>query len=97
MDLVSSDGCRSVDLPDTYPLDENGDIIPWKPCHPIGKEAWECGAAGIACRSATLKRNQNDDELAWFQREKQLQLIEVVPFDDWYWSPKRSRMLQPGW
>ena len=85
VDLVSSDGCRSVGLPDTYPLDENGDIIPQERCHPIGKEAWDSGAAGIAYRSAALKRNHNDDELVWFERENRLNLMKTIQFDDWYW------------
>lgn len=67
VDVLSDQGCIDVGLEDTYPLDQDGQIVPHARCQPIGQHAWDEGLDGIACRSAALLTAYGQ-ELAWFDR-----------------------------
>lgn len=86
VDVITDDGCRSVGLPITYPLDTSGDLIGHESCQPIGWEAWQQREAGIACRSATLGAGSRDEELAWFQRGRALKPERILSFSEWFFS-----------
>ncbi len=84
VDVVTDEGCRAAGLPESYPQDE-GRIVDWKKCQPIGQEAWEQGRPGIACRSAAPGIGRAGEELAWFQRARSLEAGEIKAFEDWFW------------
>ena len=67
LDVLSDQGCLDVGLEATYPLDQDGVIVPHARCQPIGQSAWDDGLDGIACRSAALLTGDGE-ELAWFDR-----------------------------
>jgi RES domain-containing protein len=86
VDVITSSGCASVGVPETYPKDRAHRRIGWERCQPIGEAAWEAGAAGIACRSAAPKAPPGGEELAWFQRSRRrLRRRRTRSFDDWFW------------
>lgn len=86
VDVVTDLGCRSVDLPVSYPFDGHGARIGWARTQPIGVAAHEAGERSIACRSAALPRGESGEELAWFVRSRNdaLRLDGRRPFGDWF-------------
>ncbi len=87
VDVVTTRGCASAGLPETYPRDRAGRRIGWNRCQPVGQAAWDAGAAGIACRSAAPQSPPRGEELAWFQRTggRRLRRRHTRSFDDWFW------------
>jgi RES domain len=86
VDVVTSRGCASAGLPETYPRDGARRQIGWSRCQPVGQAAWDAGAAGIACRSAARHSPPGGEELAWFQRPgRRLRRRRTRPFEDWFW------------
>jgi len=67
LDAVSDAGCVDVGLPQSYPFELSGGVVPHATCQPIGEAAWQGGLDGIACRSAALLTDAGR-ELAWFDR-----------------------------
>jgi hypothetical protein len=87
VDITSDLGCVKAGLPDTYPLDVNGKEVPHAVCYPIGREAFDVGEPGIACRSAAIPHPPYFEELAWFQRgDGPLPAISRRTFSDWYYG-----------
>lgn len=84
VDVLTDDGCRAADLPPTYPRNEQGDLIPWATCQPIGQQAWNEAHPGIACRSAATEGR--GEELAWFQRDRVLEPDRILEFERWFWN-----------
>ncbi|MCP3958394.1 MAG: RES family NAD+ phosphorylase [bacterium] len=84
VDVVSDEGCRAAGLPESYPRDEGEDVV-WERCQPIGQRAWDESFPGIACRSAAPGAGSDDEELAWFQRDRILEAAETMSFEDWFW------------
>ncbi len=84
VNVVTDEGCRAVGLPESYPF-ENGEVVGWERCQPIGLAAWERAAPGIACRSAAPDLGRTGEELAWFQRDRSLKVLDVKTFDVWFW------------
>ena len=84
VDVVTDEGCRAVGLPESYPV-EDGEVVGWERCQPIGQQVWERTDPGIACRSAAPGLDGAGEELAWFQRDRSLEVLEVKAFDDWFW------------
>jgi hypothetical protein len=68
LDVVTDSGCRSVGLPETYPVDGAGRPVRHATCQPIGQQAYDEGLAGVACRSAAVEPPVSGEELAWFDR-----------------------------
>lgn len=85
VDIITDDGCVDAGLPKEYPHDDAGGIVAWARCQPIGKEAWEAGEPGVACRSAAPAAPLDGEELAWFARERSLEVDVVLAFEDWFW------------
>jgi len=85
VDVVTDDGCRAAGLPVTYPRDDDGVLVPHERCHPIGRQAFDQGEAGVACRSATARPRDEGEELAWFARGPQgLRTRRRRAFTDWF-------------
>ncbi len=84
VDAVTSEGLVELGLPSTYPVDENGVVVPHEPCQPIGVRAWDSGERGIASRTAA-DQEIGGEELAWFQRENALAAKATADFDSWFW------------
>ena len=86
VDVVTDEGCRAARLPASYPWSD-GELVPWTACQAIGQQAWDQGFPGIACRSAAPGTGRDDEELAWFERDRSLSVLEKRVFDDWFWPP----------
>lgn len=84
VDVVSDQGCQAAGLPATYPVGDDGALVPHEVCRPIGRAIWDAGAPGIACRSAAPAAPPGGEELAWFARGGRLTPLEVRRFPDWY-------------
>ncbi|MGA3221983.1 MAG: RES family NAD+ phosphorylase [Acidimicrobiales bacterium] len=84
LDVVTGEGCVAVGLPPTYPLDVGGKTVPWAVCQPIGMDQWEAGRPGVACRSAAETAPPEGEELAWFKRDRRLEVERRRTFDEWY-------------
>jgi len=84
VDVITDHGCTSLDLPKTYPVDEQEITVPHSVCQPIGQRAWEEGETGIACRSAAASAPTGGEELAFFAR-RPLKADRTENFADWYW------------
>lgn len=83
VNAVTDAGLRSVNLPETYPLDSRGEVIAHRVCQPIGQRAWDTGEQGIACRPATRGAPASGEELAYFGREK-LRVEATEQFAAWF-------------
>lgn len=64
-DALRDAGLRALDLPRTYPLDEDGAEISHAVCQPIGETVRDEGLRGVAARSAATPDDRGR-ELAWF-------------------------------
>jgi RES domain-containing protein len=84
VDVLSDAGCAAVGLPPTYPIDEDGALVPHEACRRVGQEAWDAGLPGIACRSAAPAAPSGGEELAWFARGDSLVSLAVRRFADWF-------------
>ncbi len=84
VDAVSAAGLRALELPVTYPRNEDGEIVGHAVCQPIGQRAWDAEERGIACRSAAETAPPRGEELAYFDREH-LERQRTERFADWYW------------
>ena len=86
-DAHSPAGVAALDLPPTYPLGADGDLVAHATCQPVGAAAHEAGLRGVRCRSARTPEGAGR-ELAWFPatRRSRARLVEVQPFDDWFWA-----------
>jgi hypothetical protein len=82
LNAVTDAGCRDAGLPETYPRDGRGRIVPHSRCQPIGLEAKEAGLPGVAARSAVSE----GEELAYFGNRR-LRRGSIRQFDDWFWEP----------
>lgn len=61
-DAISDDGLVALDLPITYPVDDDGEPIPHAVTQRVGTQAHDAGLRGVWCRSAA----GHGRELAWF-------------------------------
>ncbi len=83
VNAVTDAGLHSINLPTTYPLDGRGRIIAHHVCQPIGQLAWDKKERGIACRPATRGAPANEEELAYFSRQK-LHVQTTEQFATWF-------------
>jgi hypothetical protein len=86
LDVVSHDGVVDAGLPAEYPDDAAGVRVTHAVCQPIGKDAFDAGLPGVACRSAARGVAEGDEELAWFERGERLVETARWAFDEWYWA-----------
>ncbi len=84
VDAVTAGGLAELGLPSTYPIDNDGRVVPHERCRPIGVRALESGERGIADRTAA-GAEISGEELAWFQREHSLEAEATADFDAWFW------------
>ena len=47
----ADDGLVAIGLPNAYPHDDNGGLIPHDVCQPVGQETFDAGLDGVDCRS----------------------------------------------
>lgn len=91
VDALTARGLESVGLPASYPVDGRGRRIAWKRCQEIGRQAWESGHPGVACRSAAPTAPPGGEELACFQRgRRRLPVRAVRPFENWFWGAEEG-------
>jgi hypothetical protein len=85
-DVHTPRGVAAVDLPATYPLNEDGRLVEHARCQPIGLAAKRAGLRGVRARSARVPDGAGR-ELAWFPatRRSHARAVAVQSFDEWYW------------
>lgn len=67
-DAISDDGLVALDLPTTYPVDDDGEPIPHAVTQRAGAQVHDAGVRGVWCRSAAVQGHGHGagHELAWF-------------------------------
>lgn len=90
VDAHSIRGVASMELPPSYPLDEEGNLIGHEICQPVGRAAKDAALRGVRARSARAPVGAGR-ELAWFPAtpRSRARMTAVQPFDEWYWGPDR--------
>lgn len=85
-DVHSRAGVAAVGLPESYPLDSGGGLVPHARCQRIGVEAKTRGLRGVRARSARAPEGAGR-ELAWFPAtvRSRARALDIVPFEAWYW------------
>ena len=86
-DLYTADGVRAAGLPDTYPLQKDGSLVPHARCWPIGARAKALGLRGVRASSAQ-SRNGAGRELAWFPASARsvARWVRKLAFVEWFWG-----------
>jgi hypothetical protein len=62
---IDGDDLGHLGLAPTYPLDEDGEAVPWSRCQPVGSAVRAAARRGVHCRSAATTDGRGR-ELAWF-------------------------------
>lgn len=81
VDAFDEEGLRALGLPPTYPLDDDGEVVPHSVCQPVGQAAFDRDLDGIDCRSAAPGGTR---ELAWFPRRRQANELSRRTFAEWW-------------
>lgn len=86
-DAHSRAGALRAGLPETYPVDADGVLVPHTQCQPIGAQVKAAGLRGVRARSAQ-SRDGAGRELAWFQATARSVALrqQTVLFEAWFWS-----------
>lgn len=86
-DAHSRAGVQAAGLPQTYPLDSNGELVAHRRCQRVGDLVRQQGLRGVRTRS-TQSQDGAGRELAWFPaaRKSIAKQIHKLLFDAWYWS-----------
>jgi hypothetical protein len=86
-DVHSRRGVEAAGLPPTYPVDQEGRLIPHDLCQPIGARAHSLSLRGVRARSARTPLGAGR-ELAWFpaSARSRARTIRVLKFEEWFWS-----------
>lgn len=86
-DVHTPEGVAAVGLPATYPLDDDGRLVPHGICQPVGQRVKGVGLRGVRCRSARAPDGAGR-ELAWFPAtaRSRATLVDRLTFDEWYWQ-----------
>lgn len=84
-DIHTAPGITAVDLPATYPVNADGNLIPHSTCQPIGETVADQELTGVHARSATATPATEATELAWFrpQGEQARPSGEPRPYGLW--------------
>ena len=90
-DAHSQDGLRALGLPETYPLEAEGTLVPHARCQPIGVRVKAARLRGVRARSAQ-SRDPSKRELAWFPASVRsvARRVRTLAFAEWYWSSPRQ-------
>ncbi|CAN5298150.1 hypothetical protein BH24PSE2_BH24PSE2_13090 [soil metagenome] len=80
-------GIAALGLPATYPIDEQGRLIPHARCQRIGERAARGGLRGVRCRSARAPDGAGR-ELAWFPAtgRSRARRVDTARFEEWFWG-----------
>ena len=87
-DAVTDVGLESLDLPATYPVDNDGNTIPHTICQPIGSTVKDENLRCVHSRSAATP-DGTGRELAWFPARtssKATPLGDPLPFSSWWYG-----------
>ncbi len=89
-DACSSAGVRAVGLPDTYPLERDGALVPHARCQSIGAQVKAAHLRGVRSRSAQ-SRDGIGRELAWFPASTRsvARRAQTLAFTTWFWGLHR--------
>jgi RES domain-containing protein len=92
-DFTTAEGLVAVGLPDTYPLDAAGHVVPHGQCQPVGAQVHDGGLQGIVVRCAAPQAAAEDLELAWFADQAVAASTTGMrrAFHDWYGRYQRAR------
>ena len=85
-DGVTDTGLGALELPESYPLNKSGQIVPHAVCQPIGVTIKEIGLRGVRARSAATT-DGSGRELAWFPARPSSGASPVgdpIPFNEWW-------------
>lgn len=86
LDCVSDGGLMAAGLPSTYPRHRNGRPVTHATCRRVGREAFADRMPGVACRSAAVGAQRNNEELAIYEHASSAPTITGrVAFADWWW------------
>ena len=80
-------GLRAVGLPDTYPLDPHGALVPHARCQSVGTRAREARLRGVRARPARSPDGAGR-ELAWFPAtlRSAARRVRTLTFATWFWG-----------
>ena len=95
-DAHSQVGVRALRLPDTYPFEAEGTLVPQVRCQSIGVRVKAARLRGVHARSAQ-SRDPSDRELAWFPASVRsvARRVRTLAFAAWYrGSPRQNRSVQ---
>lgn len=87
-DAVTDIGLDALGLPNTYPVDPDGNAIPHPRCQPIGTAVKDNNLRGVHTRSAATL-DGTGRELAWFPARASSKATEIgdpLSFSDWWHS-----------
>lgn len=85
-DVHTRPGVAAAGLPATYPRD-NGGLVGYDRCHPVGQAAKDAGLRGVRCRSARAPHGAGR-ELAWFPASPRSRArpVRTRSFEAWFWG-----------
>ncbi len=86
-DVHTPAGVHAAGMPATYPLDEDGTLVPHNRCQPVGARAKALGLRGVRSRSAQA-RDGAGRQLAWFPASARsiARRVRMLPFATWFWG-----------
>ncbi len=86
-DAHSRAGVLRAGLPETYPVDADGVLVPHTQCQPIGAQVKAAGLQGVRSRSAQ-SRDGAGRELAWFPATTRsvARRQQTLLFEAWFWA-----------
>jgi hypothetical protein len=86
-DVHTPAGVTAVGLPQSYPLDAEGQLIGHEACQPIGLAVYAQGLRGVRYRSARVPDGAGR-ELAWFPAisRSRAGLLATTSFEAWFYG-----------
>ena len=84
-DAYSRVGVRAAGLPDSYPFEKDGRLVPHARCQPVGARAEAAGLRGVRARSAQSPDGAGR-ELAWFPPSARsvARRVRTLTFTAWF-------------
>lgn len=86
-DAVSQEGLIALELPQSYPVDEQGVLVPQARCRTIGVDLQQQGLRGVWCKSACTDDGRGK-EFAWFSGMQSAiaAWTHSLPFGSWRYA-----------
>ena len=84
-DVYSRVGVRAAGLPDSYPFEKDGRLVPHARCQPVGARVKAAGLRGVRARSAQSLDGAGR-ELAWFPASARsvARRVRTLAFTAWF-------------